>query len=134
MELEDQNQTNLADIKFLEWRLIERQYHKLSCQEQYESEKAELEQKIQKLQLSQQNLKQQSWEGQLARAEKWFEDETKKELHRWKNLTPEEKIREHQEKIMLQNEEDWEPMTDIEVDRWIEEETEKEIERLEKHD
>ena len=28
--------------------------------------------------------------------------------------------------------EDWEPMTDIQVDRWIEEENEKEIERLEK--
>ena len=40
---------------------------------------------------------------------------------------------------MLQNDEDWEPMTDIQVDRWIEEEIEKEMERLEeleaqKHD
>ena len=126
MELEDQEQTYLADIKFLEWCLIQQQYQKLSRQEEYESEKAELEQKIKKLQLSQQNLKQQSWEGQLARAEKWFEDETKKELHRWKNLAPGDKIREHQEKIgMLENDEDWEPITDLAVDRWIEEELEK---------
>ena len=65
------------------------------------------------------------------------EEESEKEFQRWKNLAPGEKIKEHRERIsMLQNDEDWEPMTDIQVDRWIEEETEKEMERLEaqKHD
>ena len=54
------------------------------------------------------------------------EEESEKELQRWKNLAPGDKIREHRERIgMLQNDEDWEPMTDIQVDRWIEEENEK---------
>ena len=54
------------------------------------------------------------------------DEESEKELQRWKNLAPGDKIREHRERIgMLQNDEDWEPMTDIQVDRWIEEENEK---------
>ena len=61
------------------------------------------------------------------------EEESEKELQRWKNLIPGDKIREHRERISeLENDEDWEPMTDMAVDRWIEEENEKEIERLEK--
>ena len=63
------------------------------------------------------------------------EEESEKEFQRWKKFTPEEKIREHRERISLQKEEkeeDWEPMSDIAVDRWIEEEIEKEMERLEK--
>ena len=47
MELEDENQT-ITDIKFLEWRLIQQQYQNLSRQEQYEIEKAELEEKNKK--------------------------------------------------------------------------------------
>ena len=54
------------------------------------------------------------------------QEESEKELQRWKNLAPGDKIREHREEISkLENEEDWEPMTDIQVDRWIEEENEK---------
>ena len=50
----------------------------------------------------------------------------KKNCKDGKNLAPGDKIREHRERIgMLQNDEDWEPMTDIQVDRWIEEENEK---------
>ena len=56
------------------------------------------------------------------------QEESEKELQRWKILAPGEKIKEHRE---LENEEDWE-VNDIQVDRWIEEENEKEIERLEK--
>ena len=56
----------------------------------------------------------------------WCREESEKELQRWKNLGPGDKIREHREEISkLENEEDWEPMTDIQVDRWIEEENEK---------
>ena len=64
----------------------------------------------------------------------WCDQESEKELQRWKNLAPGEKIKEHRERISeLENEkEDWEPLTDLQVDRWIEEENEKEIERLEK--
>ena len=55
------------------------------------------------------------------------DEESEKELQRWKKLTPGEKIKEHRERIsmLLQSDEDWEPMTDMAVDRWIEEENEK---------
>ena len=54
------------------------------------------------------------------------EEESKKEFQKWKNFTPGDKIKEHRERISeLENDEDWEPMTDIQVDRWIEEEIEK---------
>ena len=43
------------------------------------------------------------------------------------SFSPKKMELEDREKI-----EDWEPITDIEVDRWIEEENEKEIARLEK--
>ena len=82
-------------------------------------------------------LKQQGLKWSCPADDIWCEEESEKELQRWKNLAPGEKIKEHRERIsMLQNDEDWEPMTDIQVDRWIEKETEKEMERLEaqKHD
>ena len=56
----------------------------------------------------------------------WCLEESEKELQRWKNLSPGDKIREHREEhSKLENDEDWEPMTDIQVDRWIEAELEK---------
>ena len=72
-------------------------------------------------------LKQQGLEWSTPANDIWCDEESEKELQRWKNLAPGDKIREHRERIgMLQNEEeDWEPMTDIQVDRWIEEEIEK---------
>ena len=71
-------------------------------------------------------LKQQNLEWSCPADDIWCEKESEKELQRWKNLAPGDKIREHRERIdMLQNEEDWEPMTDIQVDRWIEAENEK---------
>ena len=60
----------------------------------------------------------------------WCKEESEKELQRWKNLAPGEKNQRNT--ASLKKDEDWEPMTDIQVDRWIEEENEKEIERLEK--
>ena len=136
MELEDQKKIEMLgeEIICLKASIIREKKIKQAADEKYKSEKDLLEQNIQKLQLELTNLKQKSCKGQhVAEADKWFDEETKKELQRWKNLAPEEKIKEHREKIgMLQNDEDWEPMTDIEVDRWIEEENEKEMERLEK--
>ena len=72
--------------------------------------------------LKRQNLQWSSPADDLLCAEK-----SETELQRWKKLTPGEKIREHRERIsmLLQSDEDWEPMTDIQVDRWIEEENEK---------
>ena len=63
-------------------------------------------------------------------------EESEKELQRWKKLAPGDKIREHRERISLQEkeEEDWEPMTDIAVDHQIEEEFEKELECLKKQE
>ena len=79
-------------------------------------------------------LKQQGLEWSCPADDTLCNEESEKELQRWKNLAPGETNREHRERIsMLQKEEeDWEPMTDIAVDRWIEEEIEKEMERLEK--
>ena len=72
-------------------------------------------------------LKQQGLEWSCPADDILCDEESEKELQRWKNLAPGDKIREHRERIsmLLQNEEDWEPMTDIQVDRWIEEENEK---------
>ena len=71
-------------------------------------------------------LKQQGLEWSCPADDILCDEESEKELQRWKNLAPGDKIREHRERIgMLQNDEDWEPMTDIQVDRWIEEENEK---------
>ena len=71
-------------------------------------------------------LKQQGLEWSCPADDILCDEESEKELQRWKNLAPGDKIREHRERIgMLQNDEDWEPMTDIQVDRWIEGENEK---------
>ena len=71
-------------------------------------------------------LKQQNLKWSCPADDILCDEESEKELQRWKNLAPGDKIREHRERIgMLQNDEDWEPMTDIQVDRWIEEENEK---------
>ena len=77
-------------------------------------------------------LKQQGLEWSCPADDIRCDEESEKELQRWKNFTPGDKIREHHEQIgMLQeqselkNDEDWEPITDIQVDRWIEEENEK---------
>ena len=56
------------------------------------------------------------------------DEEGEKEFQRWKNLTPGEKIKEHfrkDQQASKKEEENWEPMTDIQVGRWIEEEIEK---------
>ena len=71
-------------------------------------------------------LKQQGLEWSCPADDSLCNEESEKELQRWKNLAPGDKIREHRERISeLENDEDWEPMTDIQVDRWIEEELEK---------
>ena len=95
-------------------------------------------------------LKQQGLEWSCPADDILCDEESEKELQRWKNLAPGDKIREHRERIgMLRKAEknalsdfvpsqkkmaeDFEPtMTDIQVDRWIEGENEKEIELLEK--
>ena len=77
-------------------------------------------------------LKQQGLEWSCPADDILCDEESEKELQRWKNLAPGDKIREHRERIgmlqersELENDEDWEPMTDIQVDRWIEGENEK---------
>ena len=140
MELEDRKLSEMLveEIICLKARIIQEKKIKQAADEKYKSVKGLLERNMQKLQLELTNLKQEKGQH-VAEADKWFDEETKKELQRWKNLAPGEKIKEHRVKIGIQNDEDWEPMTDIQVDRWIEEEIEKEMERLEeleaqKHD
>ena len=72
-------------------------------------------------------LKQQGLEWSCPADDLLCDEEGEKELQRWKNLTAREKIKERFKRISLQEEteDDWEPMTDIQVDRWIEEELEK---------
>ena len=55
------------------------------------------------------------------------DQESQKEISKWKTFTPEETINTYAKRFCRteKNDEDWEPMTDIQVDRWIEEEIEK---------
>ena len=144
MELEDQKkiEMELENIILTEARLINKKNIKIHQDEKYEYEKKQLEADIKKKYYYIASVKRKAILRQ--KGLEWSpaddtlcEEESEKEFQRWKNLAPGEKIKEHRERIsMLQNDEDWEPMTDIQVDRWIEEETEKEMERLEaqKHD
>ena len=147
MELEDQKkiEMSLEDIIRTEAQLITAKLSKRWADEEYEREKDQLEASIKNQYHHIASVKRQAILRQ--KGLEWSpaddtlcEEESEKEFQRWKNFTPGDKIREHREKIgMLQNDENWEPMTDIQVDRWIEEEIEKEMERLEeleaqKHD
>ena len=152
MELEYQKKIEilLEDIICVEARLIGLKNTKLHADEEYERQKADLEKTIKNHQRDLAILKQRGCAWQPADIDNWFEEEIEKEYKRWKNLTPEEKMKEHKERIgMLRKAEknalsdfvpsqkkmaeDFEPtITDIQVDKWIEEENEKEIELLEK--
>ena len=143
MELEDRKKIEMCldSIIQTEAHMITAKYEKIHQDELAEERKNGHEKSIKrdyleiahvkrKAILRQQNLEWSPADDTLC------EEESEKEFQRWKNFTPEEKIREHREKIdMLQeseHDEDWEPMTDIAVGRWIEEEIEKEMEKLEK--
>ena len=153
MELEDRKKIEmfLEAIICSEASLIAAKNTKLRADEQYEYEKDQFEKSIKGNYYNIASVKRQAILRQ--KGLDWSpadhtlcEEESEKEFQRWKNFTPEEKIREHRERIGLQEgvghkvpsappdeekEEDWEPMTDIAVGRWLEEEIEKEMERLE---
>ena len=135
-EYQEKIEMLLEDIICFEASLIQLKHTKLQAEEEYKRKKAYLEECIKNSQRRIEILKQTGCVRSITDKEvdDWIEEEVEKECTKWKNLSPEEKIREHRERIgMLQKEEEnWEPMTDIEVDRWIEEENEKEMERLEK--
>ena len=139
MELEDQKkiETCLEIIILTESDLIREKYVKIRQDEQSEHRKNDLEKTIKRQYHDIAHVKRQAILRQ--KGLEWSpaddslcDEESEKEFQRWKNFTPEEKIREHREQIgmlqersELENDEDWEPMTDIAVDRWIEEENEK---------
>ena len=139
MELEDQKkiETCLEIIILTESDLIREKYVKIRQDEQSERRKNDLEKTIKRQYHDIAHVKTQAILRQ--KGLKWSpaddslcDEESEKEFQRWKNFTPEEKIREYREQIgrlqgqsELENDEDWEPMTDIAVDRWIEEENEK---------
>ena len=64
------------------------------------------------------------------------DQESQKEISKWKTFTPEETINTYAKRFCWTetDDEDWEPMTDIQVDREMEEDFEKELEELEKHE
>ena len=138
MELEDREkiESRLNSIIRWEGRLIQAQNDYMCSKNTFEYK---IKQDYREIALLKQRalLKQQGLEWSCPADDIKCDEESEKELQRWKNFTPGEKIKEHREKIgMLQeselNDEDWEPMTDIAVGRWLEEEIEKEMERLEK--
>ena len=139
MELEDQKEIKrcLEIIILTESDLIREKYAKIHQDGQSERRKNDLEKTIKRQYHDIAHVKRQAILRQ--KGLEWSpaddslcDEESEKEFQRWKNFTPEEKIREHREQIgmlqersELENDEDWEPMTDIAVDRWIEEENEK---------
>ena len=64
------------------------------------------------------------------------EQESRKEISKWKTLSPEETISTFAKRFCWAetDDEDWEPMTDIQVDRQMEEEFEQELECLERQE
>ena len=126
MEWEDQKEIESCLENIIRWegRIIE-------AKNDYEESKAKFEREIKRTfcHLSYLKrralLKQQGLEWSRA-DDTLCDEEGEKEFQRWKNLTPGEKIKEHKENSRRQKEEEnWEPMTDIQVGRWIEEEIEK---------
>ena len=94
----------MEDIICCEASLISLKHEKLRADKQYEREKANLETAIKNNQHRMAILKQtgcagQSPENQTTDVDNWIEEEVEKEHKRWKNLTPEEKMKEHKERI-----------------------------------
>ena len=126
MELEDQKQIKRCLENIIRWegRIIEAKIDYKSSKLKFENE---IKRTFRHLSYLKRRalLKQQGLEWSRA-DDTLCDEEGEKEFQRWKNLTPGDKIKEHRENSRWQKEEeDWEPMTDIQVDRWIEEEIEK---------
>ena len=127
MELEDQetHEKLLTRIIYWEGQIIGAHYDYMKRKKTCENEIKQTYHLIASLKRSE-FLQQRGLKWSCPADDIWCREESEKELQRWKNLGPGDKIREHREEISkLENEEDWEPMTDIQVDRWIEEENEK---------
>ena len=140
MELEDQKkiEMSLDAIIQIEASLIRDKYDKIRQDEQAKDRKNILEKSIKSEYYNIAQVKRQAILRQ--KGLEWSPDddmlckeESEKEFQKWKNFTPGEKIREHRERISeLENDEDWEPMTDIAINRLLEKEIEAEMARLEK--
>ena len=133
MELEDQKkiEMSLESIIRTESDLICAKYAKIRQDEEAEKRKNYLEDSIKchyhdiARVKRQAILRQKGLEWSPA-DDTLCKEESEKEFQKWKNFTPGDKIKEHRERISeLENDEDWEPMTNIQVDRWIEAELEK---------
>ena len=133
MELEDQKkiEMSLENIIQIEASLIRDKYDKIRQDEQAKDRKNILEKSIKSeyyniAQVKRQAILRQKGLEWSPADDTLCEEESEKEFQKWQNFTPGDKIKEHRERISeLENDEDWEPMTDIQVDRWIEEEIEK---------
>ena len=133
MELEDQKKIEmfLESIIQTESDLIREKYAKIRQDEQSERRKNDLEKSIKNdyyriARVKRQAILRQKGLEWSPADDTLCDEESEKKFQKWRHFTPGEKIRAHRSKIgMAQNDEDWEPMTDIQVDRWIEEENEK---------
>ena len=133
MELEDQKKIEmcLEGIICSEANLVAAKNAKLQADENYKRRKESLEKDIKGNYYNIARLKrkailrQKGLEGWSPADETLCDEESEKEFQRWKGFTPEKKLQEHKERISELEDEDWEPWTDLQVDRWIENEIEK---------
>ena len=91
----------MEDIICCEASLIRLKHEKLRADKQYELEKANLETTIKNNQLRIKILKQTGCANQTTDVDNWIEKEIEEEHKRWKNLTPQEKMKEHHERIEM---------------------------------
>ena len=127
MELEDKKRMakHLETIITKQGRILEAKHNYEKLKEQFENylfaQFKELEIEKREALLKQQGLRMETKDFMLC------EQESQKEISKWKTFTPEETINTFAQRFCWteKNDEDWEPMTDLQVDRWIEEELEK---------
>ena len=89
----------MEDIICSEASLISLKHNKLAAEKYYEDDKAYLENIIKNIQRELTILKQTGCANQTTDVDNWIEEEVEEEHKRWKNLTPQEKMKEYHERI-----------------------------------
>ena len=99
-------ETRMEDIICFEASLIQLKNKKLLAEEKYEREKAYLEECIKDMQRDIEILKQTGckWQVTDKEVDDWIEEEVEKECIRWENLSPEEKMKEHRDRMKILHE------------------------------
>ena len=99
-------ETLMEDIICFEASLIQLKHTKLQAEEEYEREKAYLEECIKNSQRRIEILKQTGCVRSITDKEvdDWIEEEVEKECTKWKNLSPKEKMKEHHDRMKILHE------------------------------